>query len=43
MGLSAKQMKHCYNFINIHQYGGGTASLNVSIAASIVMQQLFQW
>jgi tRNA G18 (ribose-2'-O)-methylase SpoU len=43
MGLSAKQMKHCDYFIKIPQYGGGTASLNVSVAASIVMQRFFQW
>jgi tRNA G18 (ribose-2'-O)-methylase SpoU len=43
MGLSAKQMRHCDYFIKIPQYGGGTASLNVSVAASIVMQRFFQW
>jgi tRNA G18 (ribose-2'-O)-methylase SpoU len=29
--------------LKISQYGGGAASLNISVAASIVMQQLFQW
>lgn len=42
-GLSERQMKHCDYFIKISQFGGGTASLNVCVAASIVMQRFFQW
>lgn len=37
MGLSAKECEICDFFIYIPQYGGGTASLNVTVAASIVL------
>ncbi|OMP11783.1 tRNA/rRNA methyltransferase, SpoU [Corchorus capsularis] len=36
-GLSAKECEICDFFIYIPQYGGGTASLNVTVAASIVL------
>jgi len=42
-GLSTKQMELCDYFVRISQFGGGTASLNVSVAASIVMQRFLQW
>ena len=35
-GLSEKQIEACDHFIYIPHYGGGTASLNVACAASIV-------
>jgi tRNA G18 (ribose-2'-O)-methylase SpoU len=38
-GLSETQMKSCRAFIKIPQYGQGTASLNVNVAASIVLQR----
>lgn len=37
MGLSAKECEICDFFVYIPQYGGGTASLNVTVAASIVL------
>ncbi|PPS19977.1 hypothetical protein GOBAR_AA00610 [Gossypium barbadense] len=36
-GLSAKECEICDFFVYIPQYGGGTASLNVTVAASIVL------
>ena len=36
-GLQEKQMNSCDMFCRIPQYGGGTASLNVYVAASIVL------
>ncbi|KAK4773186.1 hypothetical protein SAY87_028205 [Trapa incisa] len=36
-GLSAKECEICDFFVYIPHYGGGTASLNVTIAASIVL------
>lgn len=38
-GLSAKQCEICDFFVYIPQYGCGTASLNVTVAASIVLHQ----
>lgn len=37
MGLSEKECEICDFFVYIPQYGGGTASLNVTVAASIVL------
>ncbi|MQL76226.1 hypothetical protein Taro_008639 [Colocasia esculenta] len=37
MGLSAKECEICDFFVYIPQYGGGTSSLNVTVAASIVL------
>ncbi|XP_042030614.1 putative TrmH family tRNA/rRNA methyltransferase isoform X2 [Salvia splendens] len=37
-GLSPKECEMCDFFVYIPQYGGGTASLNVTVAASIVLQ-----
>ncbi|RVX22273.1 tRNA (guanosine(18)-2'-O)-methyltransferase [Vitis vinifera] len=36
-GLSVKECEICDFFVYIPQYGGGTASLNVTVAASIVL------
>ncbi|EAY96503.1 hypothetical protein OsI_18405 [Oryza sativa Indica Group] len=36
-GLSQKECEICDFFVYIPQYGGGTASLNVTVAASIVL------
>ncbi|BBG93251.1 tRNA/rRNA methyltransferase SpoU family protein [Prunus dulcis] len=42
-GLSAKELEICDFFVYIPQYGGGTASLNVTVAASIVLHQFGVW
>ncbi|KAL7533346.1 hypothetical protein ACHAXR_006416, partial [Thalassiosira sp. AJA248-18] len=42
-GMSEKQMSVCDGFIRISQYGGGTASLNVSVAAGLVLHRFFHW
>ncbi|KAL3828843.1 hypothetical protein ACJIZ3_017645 [Penstemon smallii] len=42
-GLSAKECEICDFFIYIPQYGGGTASLNVTVAASIVLHHFAVW
>ncbi|KAL7465610.1 hypothetical protein ACHAXS_005923 [Conticribra weissflogii] len=42
-GMTSKQMSFCDGFVRISQYGGGTASLNVSVAASIVLHRFFHW
>lgn len=42
-GMNQKQMSLCDGFIKISQYGGGTASLNVSVAAAIVLQRFYAW
>jgi len=36
-GLSTKELEICDFFVYIPQYGCGTASLNVTVAASIVL------
>jgi tRNA G18 (ribose-2'-O)-methylase SpoU len=36
-GLHDKQLQSCDAFVRIPQYGGGTASLNVYVAASIIL------
>jgi len=41
--MTAKQMSFCDGFVRISQYGGGTASLNVSVAASLVLHRFFHW
>jgi tRNA G18 (ribose-2'-O)-methylase SpoU len=38
-GLHEKHMASCDTFVMISQYGGGTASLNVYVAASIVLHR----
>ncbi|XP_057533332.1 uncharacterized protein LOC130811163 [Amaranthus tricolor] len=42
-GLSAKECEICDFFVYIPQYGSGTASLNVTIAASIVLHHFGVW
>ena len=42
-GLSEAQIKHCDDFVYIPQYGEGTASLNVNVAASIVLHHFAVW
>jgi len=42
-GMNEKQMRLCDGFVRIAQYGGGTASLNVSVAASIVLHRFHHW
>ena len=42
-GLSEKQMALCDGFVYIPQYGPGTASLNVTVAASIILQHFAVW
>lgn len=42
-GLSQKQAALCDYFVYIPQYGRGTASLNVTIAGSIVFHQFGLW
>ncbi|KAF0694618.1 Aste57867_14514 [Aphanomyces stellatus] len=42
-GLSDAQLAICDRFAYIPQYGGGTASLNVTVAASIVMHSFAVW
>ncbi|KAL6607863.1 hypothetical protein ACP70R_040926 [Stipagrostis hirtigluma subsp. patula] len=42
-GLSQKECEVCDFFVYIPQYGGGTASLNVTVAASIVLHHFGEW
>ncbi len=42
-GMNQKQMSLCDGFVKIKQYGGGTASLNVSVAAGIVLHRFHHW
>jgi tRNA C32,U32 (ribose-2'-O)-methylase TrmJ len=42
-GMNDKQIAACDHFVYIEQYGHGTASLNVTVAASIVMHHLALW
>lgn len=42
-GLSAKECEVCDYFVYIPQYGGGTASLNVTVAASIILHHFAVW
>ena len=42
-GMNANQRAVCDEFIVISQYGGGTASLNVTVATSIVLQRFMSW
>lgn len=41
-GLNDKHMSSCDGFVRIPQYGGGTASLNVNVAASIILHRYHQ-
>lgn len=42
-GLSEAQIKLCDKFVYIPQHGEGTASLNVTVAASIVLHHFAIW
>lgn len=42
-GLSAKECEVCDYFVYIPQYGCGTASLNVTVAASIILHHFAVW
>jgi tRNA G18 (ribose-2'-O)-methylase SpoU len=42
-GLNEKQMKSCDAFCIISQYGGGTASLNVNVATSIILHRFYEY
>lgn len=42
-GMTHKQMSVCDGFVRISQFGGGTASLNVSVAAGLVLHRFFHW
>ena len=42
-GILPKYMSSCDIFVRIPQYGVGTASLNVYVAASIVLHRFHQW
>lgn len=42
-GLSATQMQNCQHLVRLPQYGAGTASYNVYVAASLVLQRLHQY
>ena len=42
-GLSSTQVDVCDHFVYISQHGGGTASLNVSVAAATVMHHFQVW
>ncbi|KOM33576.1 hypothetical protein LR48_Vigan01g313200 [Vigna angularis] len=42
-GLSPKEIQICDFFVYIPQYGAGTASLNVTVAASIVLHHFAVW
>lgn len=42
-GLSAKQLQACDKLVYIPQFGPGTASLNVNVAAAIVLHQFTVW
>lgn len=41
-GMNSKQLSLCDGYVKISQYGGGTASLNVSVAAAIVLHRFQQ-
>ncbi|RLN70824.1 hypothetical protein BBJ28_00021873 [Nothophytophthora sp. Chile5] len=42
-GMNSAQVAICDEFVYIPQYGGGTASLNVTVAASIILQSFALW
>lgn len=42
-GMNAAQTAICDDFVYIPQHGGGTASLNVTVAASIILQSFALW
>lgn len=42
-GLQPHQMADCQHLVRLPQYGSGTASYNVYVAASLVLQRLHQY
>eukprot|EP00752_Nemacystus_decipiens_P017741 g15908.t1 len=42
-GMSEQQKACCDSFVYISQHGGGTASLNVTVAASIILHRYAGW
>eukprot|EP00592_Proboscia_alata_P010977 CAMPEP_0194355380 /NCGR_PEP_ID=MMETSP0174-20130528/3301_1 /TAXON_ID=216777 /ORGANISM="Proboscia alata, Strain PI-D3" /LENGTH=222 /DNA_ID=CAMNT_0039124635 /DNA_START=15 /DNA_END=683 /DNA_ORIENTATION=+ len=42
-GMNRRQLESCDYFVRISQFGSGTASLNVYVAASIVMHRFHHW
>eukprot|EP01025_Chloroclados_australasicus_P046120 TRINITY_DN50898_c0_g1_i2.p2 TRINITY_DN50898_c0_g1~~TRINITY_DN50898_c0_g1_i2.p2 ORF type:complete len:173 (-),score=30.21 TRINITY_DN50898_c0_g1_i2:442-960(-) len=42
-GMTAKQISLCDSFVYIPQFGAGTASLNVTVAASIILHHFATW
>lgn len=42
-GIIPKHMESCDAFLRIPQYGGGTASLNVYVAAGIVLHRFYHF
>ncbi|CAM9613846.1 unnamed protein product [Pylaiella littoralis] len=42
-GMNGKQKSCCDSFVYISQHGGGTASLNVTVAASIILHRYAGW
>lgn len=42
-GMSKSQMTVCDEFIKIRQFGNGTASLNVNVAAGVVLHSFDAW
>eukprot|EP00922_Rhytidocystis_sp_ex-Travisia-forbesii_P019124 GHVS01028367.1.p1 GENE.GHVS01028367.1~~GHVS01028367.1.p1 ORF type:complete len:251 (-),score=34.41 GHVS01028367.1:811-1563(-) len=42
-GMNQKQLDMCDQFVYVPQYSGGTASLNVGVAASIVLHHFAVW
>ena len=41
--MTEKQMTLCDRFVYIPHFGGGTASLNVTVAASIIFHRFAEW
>ena len=42
-GMNEKQLAICDYFVYISQFGHGTASLNVNVAAGVVLQRFDDW
>lgn len=42
-GIHPKHLQECQELVRIPQYGVGTASLNVNVAANIVLYRFHQW
>eukprot|EP00980_Cylindrotheca_fusiformis_P019707 scaffold6881_cov126-Cylindrotheca_fusiformis.AAC.4 len=42
-GIHPKHLQECKALVRIPQYGAGTASLNVNVAANIVLYRFHQW